>query len=131
MPFKEDFTKGKWSSGLFDIDPMMCITTYCCAACTISEIHVLGGENNVCGIGMNKPVACLASYCIGGVQIYDYGQKLAKKGGFEESLPIAVLKIWCCGLCYVMQEYKQCTSSPKDAKTLITTIGKPSQAEMS
>mmetsp|Transcript_33194 Transcript_33194/g.77638 ORF Transcript_33194/g.77638 Transcript_33194/m.77638 type:complete len:134 (+) Transcript_33194:119-520(+) len=132
MPFMDDFMKGGWKTGLFEIDPMLCLTTYCCSACVIAEVHITGGENNFCGVALPKIGACLAAYCgLGVCQIYDYGQKLAKTGGFTESPAVAVAKLCCCGLCYLMQEYKEAVGDKtKGCGELLSTMMGPGQIEM-
>ncbi|CAE8611930.1 unnamed protein product [Polarella glacialis] len=91
-----------WKKGLFECDMMRAVTTYLCTPCTIAEIHMLAQPDF---LGLSKCLACCLP--IKPCQLYVYGQTLASKGGFTESCLNGVLKIWCCGLCYTMQQYNE------------------------
>ena len=119
----DEFLHGKWKKGLFELDPMLYVQTYCCLPCTVSEIHALK-HPDFCGL--NKCLACCLP--IKPCQVYAYGQKMV-----PDQKPItAICKIWCCGLCYVAQEYYEATAgTTKGMGDLVKTIGKPGQIEMS
>ena len=119
----DEFMKGKWQKGLFELDPMLYIQTYLCMPCTISEIHALKHPDF---LGLNKCLACCLP--IKPCQLYAYGQKMQP----SQKPLTAVLKIWCCGLCYAAQEYYEATSgTTKGIGELVSTMGKPGQVEMS
>ena len=122
MAPKDDCMKGNWSNGLFDIKCPLCFFNYCCAPCSIAQISEKLG-NPYFG---SKPVACIVA-CLGfgAIQILLYGQKSGK----EVSMPCGILKCWCCGICYLHQQYKEhgCVEAPGE---IVMTSFKPSQVEM-
>ena len=99
---------------LFEIDLLLGIQTYFCFPCTDSDC-----------CSLNKCLACCLP--IKPCQLFAYGQKMQP----SQSVPVAIGKIWCCSLCYTMQQYYEATDgSPKDFTALATTMGKAGQAEM-
>ncbi|CAE8613757.1 unnamed protein product [Polarella glacialis] len=110
-----------WKKGLFECDIMRAFTTYLCGPCTIAEIHMLAKPDF---LGLSKCMACCLP--IKPCQLYVYGQELANKGGFKESCMNGVLKIWCCGLCYTMQQYNEALggSEGKGCGELLSTCSK-------
>ena len=125
MGFKDDCTKGDWSSGLFDIKCPLCCFNYLCAPCSSAQIsEKLGNPGPGCS---SKPVACLAACCgcnICLIFIFGSKSKDAGKGA------VGFLKTWCCGICYLHQQYKE-HGCPEDIGTLVGTSFKPAQTEMS
>lgn len=114
---------GKWKKGLFELDPKLYLASWCCFPCTVAEIHTLKGDQ---WLGMNKCVACCVP--IKPCQLWVYGDKMVP----GEKPLTKVAKIWCCGICHGAQQYYEATAgSPKAMMELVTSIGKPSQAEMS
>jgi hypothetical protein len=126
-----DLTKGGWSKGLYEFDPALLIQTWCCAPCTVAEIHAHLGNDTF--FGLSKPLACCVP--LKPCQIFVYGQALAKKGGFEEKPIIGFAKLGpCCALCYLVQQYQECQTkhglAKKEPADLLKSIGKPGQIEM-
>merc|ERR1712080_102715 len=71
-------------------------------------------------------VACIIAWCgFSGIQILWYGFK-AKD---SDSIVCAFLKTWCCGICYLNQQYKECGAT-EDIVKMITKIAGPAQMEM-
>merc|ERR1712226_1018163 len=107
--FAEDFQKGSWTNGLFAFDkPMLCLQMYCCTPCAIAQIHNKRGNPK-----FSKTIACLAAFCgFGGLQIFFMGAKLDVLGsGGKDEVIMAILKTWCCGLCYLTQQYREVGAS--------------------
>mmetsp|Transcript_97990 Transcript_97990/g.238412 ORF Transcript_97990/g.238412 Transcript_97990/m.238412 type:complete len:127 (+) Transcript_97990:92-472(+) len=117
------FKQGAWTSGLFDIECPDCLKHCCCGPCALAAIH----KDNGSPFG-NDQLMCLAAFCgTGGCQLAYYGMK--KKGPLEP-LPVAVLKAWCCGGCYLHQQYKEITGGG-NVIDIAKNMGKPAQEEMS
>jgi len=119
----ETFKKGAWKNGLFECKCPLCFFNYLCAECSIAQIHEKLGNPS-----FGKPVACILACCgLAGFQLMWYGNMKFKE---QESCGCAFLKCWCCGICYLHQQYKEheCTEEP--GKILMTAC-KPSQVEMS
>mmetsp|Transcript_417 Transcript_417/g.526 ORF Transcript_417/g.526 Transcript_417/m.526 type:complete len:127 (-) Transcript_417:16-396(-) len=117
------FKQGAWSNGLFDIKCPDCLQHCCCYCCTLSAIHKDVGSpffsDSVAGL-----VACLG---FGGCQLVYYG---TKKKGMLEPLPIAIGKAWCCGSCYLHQQYKE-MGGISSVINIASSMGRPAQQEMS
>merc|ERR1711865_186114 len=102
---------GGWKSGLFEVTAEPgglnnFLMSWCCGCFPIAEIH----EHLGSPWGLSKPMSCVFGMCAcRPYQIVVYGQKLAEKGGFKDKEPIhcGILKTWCCGACYLAQEYRE------------------------
>jgi len=117
----DDFKKGNWKSGLFECNFVPCILQAWCNECALAQIHEKLGNPS-----FGKPVACILACCGGaGIQIVWYGQKQVEKG-----IVCGILKTWCCGACYLHQQYKECGAT-EDFGAMIKTCMSPSQEEMS
>lgn len=51
-------------------------------------------------------------------------------GDADEPMWLALIKCWCCGLCYTHQQYKE-HDCEEGFPAIATTVFKPSQGEMS
>ena len=117
------FMKGEWKAGLFEPKCPLCLWNYCCDPCSVAQIHEKVG-NPSCG----KPIACIAACCgAGGIQLMWYGTLHMKE---KEPMQCAFLKCWCCGICYLHQQYKE-HGCVEGIGPMAMTSFKPSQSEMS
>merc|ERR1711966_220207 len=91
---------------------------------SLAQIHEKVGNPS-----FGKPVACILA-CIGFGSCLNLWYGTKGKGDAKDEPLWAFLKCWCCGSCYVHQQYKEhgCT---EECGKIITTSFKPSQAEMS
>eukprot|EP00746_Dinoflagellata_sp_MGD_P073767 gnl/MRDRNA2_/MRDRNA2_29886_c0_seq2.p1 gnl/MRDRNA2_/MRDRNA2_29886_c0~~gnl/MRDRNA2_/MRDRNA2_29886_c0_seq2.p1 ORF type:complete len:129 (+),score=20.83 gnl/MRDRNA2_/MRDRNA2_29886_c0_seq2:88-474(+) len=109
----DQFTKGGWKTGLFEVSAEpggmnAFLMSWCCGCFNVAEIHAHMGAK-LCGL--SKQLACVASWCgVAPYFIFIYGQEIAKKKGFEEPAHCGILKLWCCGACYLAQEYRECAA---------------------
>merc|ERR1719281_300731 len=106
------FKKGPWKEGLFECKQPLCIITYFCGSCALAQIHEKLG-NPKCG----KPIACILAECgASPIQTVWYGQ--IQKGDKGEPIPCGILKMWCCGSCYIHQQYKEVDAINDPAKMI-------------
>mmetsp|Transcript_98834 Transcript_98834/g.185678 ORF Transcript_98834/g.185678 Transcript_98834/m.185678 type:complete len:129 (+) Transcript_98834:90-476(+) len=127
MGMKDEFMKGGWKEGLFEMKCPDCLFQACCGACALAQIHEKLGNPNC-----SKMVACLLA-CFCGiarpVMLWQYGaQTLKNKGKDPPNVVVEIAKIWCCGGCYLHQMYKE-NDCEKDCMTMCQNF-KPSQQEM-
>ena len=103
-----DFGKGPWSAGLFEAKCPLCLFNYVCSSCSLGNISAK--LSKPCGL---PPIGhCLLACCGGGgLQILIFGHM---KQADAEGWPAKIGKTWCCGLCYLHQQYKEhgCPEDP-------------------
>merc|ERR1719379_2044807 len=107
--------KGDWGEGLFSIKCPLCCFNYLCGSCSLAHIN-----SKAQGLSfLNKNLyACLFAQCIpmgGPIMLLTNGLAKADK----DKTAVAILKCWCCGICYLHQQYKEngCPEAPGELIT--------------
>mmetsp|Transcript_8331 Transcript_8331/g.15203 ORF Transcript_8331/g.15203 Transcript_8331/m.15203 type:complete len:140 (-) Transcript_8331:202-621(-) len=120
--------KGSWSNGLFEIKCPGCLMNWCCYCFSLKEIH------EKLKVDSHPSIAtCLCAPCCALCFMVSFGKKF--KGPLEP-FPLALFKAWCCGPCYIHQQYKEdaamtaVAGAASQAASLVGARMSPGQQEM-